>query len=456
MGVLLLAKKHHQDVALSATAIVLIVSAGAIRELDLFYCSIGTRREVRFVSCCHLHSPSFSSSLCSSASWFYQRDEHPTEQNNDREISAANAVTGFRHCLLHNLVDTPSSPTDETPVPDQELQAALAPSVVTAAAIFRPSLMIQILANPVVSPCAPTPAAADPDEISVVMSQRALDRTGIETPIQTRTTSRPTTCLSFWLLLLFSSSVHGITYNCINKTYPSSSCCSGEITLDPTMTTIAAHAFDGCSGLNGSLIIPSSVTIIFYAAFQGCSGFTGSLIFPSSLTFIDTYAFYHCYGFTGSLTIPSSVTTIGIGAFTGCSGFNGSLTLPSSVTSISNHAFYGCSGFTSAVTFPNSVTTVGRTPFYLNRCQWLSCCSSCTLTGAQMCQCDSSCNGICQTTFFPTQQPVAQPSHMPTFAPTVLVKYGFGVIFGDSGILNRDQAILVSFYRDLERSESTC
>jgi hypothetical protein len=379
-----------------------------------------------------------------------QRDEHVTEHRKDGEISAANAITGFRH--------------------------------------FRPVLMIQILANPVLPPYAPLPTSEfEADEISVVMvSQGTL---GKGQRIQTRTTSRPTISLSLWLLLLFSSSVHGITLNCINKNTPSSSCCSGEITLDPTMTSIAVNAFNGCSGLNGSLIIPSSVTTIgasaFYFcggltaltlpssvttigtsafngcsgltgfltlpssvttigvwAFNGCSGFTGSLTLPSSLTTIADYAFRLCSGFTGSLTIPSSVTTIGRYAFAYCSRFTGSLTLPSSVTAIGNSAFDGCSGFTSAVTFPNSVATLGTTPFASNKCNWLSCCSSCTLTGAQICFCASpSCSGVCAASF---------PSFAPSTSP---ILFGFYVKFGDNGILGSGKAILVDYLRDAKRGD---
>jgi hypothetical protein len=313
----------------------------------------------------------------------------------------------------------------------------------------------------------------------------------------------------------FSSSVHGITHNCINKNTPSSSCCSGEITLDPTMTTIAANAFDGCSNLTGSLTLPSSVTVIGNYAFRGCTGFTGSLTIPSSVTTIGNFAFEICFGFTGSLTLatPSSLTSIGNDAFSHCSGFTGSLTIPSSVTSIGDFAFYDCSGFTgsltlpssvttiggkafrnsagftSAVTFPNSVTSLASDAFSYNRCNWISCCDSCGLTGAQMCLCDSSCNGVCQTTFFPTQQPTLLPSSSPSISslpsvspsslpsvspssvpsvspsslpsvsptshPTILRPplFGFGVKISDVAILSSGKAILVDYLRDAKRGE---
>jgi hypothetical protein len=154
-----------------------------------------------------------------------------------------------------------------------------------------PAPTIPMLAYPVFHPRA---SAADLYDISVVMMRQGT-HARIPAKTQTRTTSRPRICIPFWLLLLCSSTVHGITYNCINKTNPSSSCCSGEITLDPTMTSIANNAFDGCSGLTGSLIIPSSVTTIGYYAFQGCSGFTGSLTIPSSVTAIWNGAFQGCW-----------------------------------------------------------------------------------------------------------------------------------------------------------------
>jgi hypothetical protein len=217
-------------------------------------------------------------------------------------------------------------------------------------------------------------------------------------------------------LLSFPPFVHGITYNCVNKSYPSSSCCSGEISLDPTITIIETNAFYGCTGLTGSLIIPSSVTSIETNAFRRCSGFTGSLIIPSSVTQILGSAFADCSGFTGSLIIPSSVTLIYNTAFYGCSGFNGTLIIPSSVTYIGKMAFSGCSNFSRGITFPNSGSR-GVRVFEYNQCNWISCCSNCTLTGVGMCICDSSpCRGFCSTTFFPTFQPTAQPSFRPTIS----------------------------------------
>jgi hypothetical protein len=419
-------------------------------------------------------------------------DSPAIEDSRNESISAPRKMIQAAAAVVIGFSRLSVEPPSAVAVAEQELQAASPTTVATlAASCFRPALMIKILVNPVIPSLAP-PLAAEADEIPVVMvSQGTLDR-GRRT--QAGTTSRPTISLSLWLVLLFSSSVHGITLNCTNKNTPSSSCCAGEITLDPTMTIIAANAFDGCSGLTGSLTlpssvttiggwaffgcgftgsltIPSSVTTISIAAFYGCSGFTGSLTIPSSVTTIGDYAFYQCYGFTGSLTLPSSVTTIGTSAFYQCYGFTGSLTLPSSVTTIGNSAFQSCTGFTSAVTFPNSVTTLGTSPFASNKCDWLSCCSSCTLPGAQMCLCSSpSCSGVCPSfapstspsfapstspSFAPSTSPSFAPSTSPSFAPSAspfsAIVFGFGVKFGDQRILGSGKAILVDYLRDTKR-----
>jgi hypothetical protein len=101
--------------------------------------------------------------------------------------AAAASVIGF--CRLS--VEPPSA----VAVAEQELQAASPTAVATLAArCYRPAL-IQVLANHVIPPCAPPPAA-EADEISVVMVnqyQGTLDR-GQRT--QTRATSRATTSLS--------------------------------------------------------------------------------------------------------------------------------------------------------------------------------------------------------------------------------------------------------------------
>jgi hypothetical protein len=85
-----------------------------------------------------------------------------------------------------------------------------------------------------------------------------------------------------------------------------------------------------------------------------------------------------------------------------------------------------------------------------------------------MCLCSSpSCSGVCQTTFYPTEQPTNRPSISPSFAPSASpsfapsaspspahpIVFGFGIKFGDNGILSSGKAILVDYLRDAKRGE---
>ena len=88
-----------------------------------------------------------------------------------------------------------------------------------------------------------------------------------------------------------------------------------EIARGFTVTTMAASAFSGCTGLT-SVVIPKSVTNIAANAFTGCSGIT-SVTIPNSVTSIGLEAFSDCISLA-SITIPSSVTSIGRRVFTAC------------------------------------------------------------------------------------------------------------------------------------------
>ena len=126
------------------------------------------------------------------------------------------------------------------------------------------------------------------------------------------------------------------------------------------LTSIANHAFDGCSNLVSVIdYLPESITSIGDYAFYNCSGLTGSINLPEALTTIGEGAFYNCTGITGSLVIPDNVTVIGMYAFRECSGLDGTLTIGNSVTEIGGNAFYHCYGLTGELTIPNSVQTIG-------------------------------------------------------------------------------------------------
>jgi hypothetical protein len=101
MSLLRLKKIHHRDIALVAMVTILFALV-AIGALYVSYHLTDTEREVL---------SAFPLALCLSSHLSFsflvdQRDDHGTEHNKNREIFAANAVTGFRHCLLQKDLPT--------------------------------------------------------------------------------------------------------------------------------------------------------------------------------------------------------------------------------------------------------------------------------------------------------------------------------------------------------------
>ena len=133
---------------------------------------------------------------------------------------------------------------------------------------------------------------------------------------------------------------------------------SGVFSMPSGVTTIAAYAFFGCTGLTG-VTLPSRLTTIPKGCFRGCTGLT-ALTIPSTVTAINSEAFYGCTGLT-QMEIPSGVTAISIDVFHDCTGLT-SVSLPSSITTINNSAFQGCTAL-PAITIPSAVTTIGTYAF---------------------------------------------------------------------------------------------
>ena len=146
-----------------------------------------------------------------------------------------------------------------------------------------------------------------------------------------------------------------------------SSNCSQLIKNNPSLasvtiedaTSIADHAFSGCSGLT-SINISTSVTSIGKAAFKDCSGLSKAMVIPSNVTEIADETFMGCSSLP-SVRLTSNVTSIGNHAFDGCKAFT-SFAFTPKITSIGNSAFRNCSGL-SSIKLQSKVAQLGDYAF---------------------------------------------------------------------------------------------
>ena len=102
-----------------------------------------------------------------------------------------------------------------------------------------------------------------------------------------------------------------------------------EVTIGDGVTSVAASAFNGCTGLE-------KVCINDLAAWCGIDfgdEYANPLYYANNLYLNDELL--------TELSIPNSVTSIGDYAFNGCTVLT-SITIPNSVTSISDNTFAGC------------------------------------------------------------------------------------------------------------------
>ena len=136
------------------------------------------------------------------------------------------------------------------------------------------------------------------------------------------------------------------------------SACSGEVSIDNSVTSIGEDAFKNNLNLT-SIIIPSSVNSIGRAAFWGTSLTT--IVIPNGVTSISDELFRTTATLT-SVTIPNTVTSIGDAAF-GNTGLT-SIAIPNSMRSIGASAFENTS--LNSVIIPNGVTSLGAKAFKNN------------------------------------------------------------------------------------------
>lgn len=118
---------------------------------------------------------------------------------------------------------------------------------------------------------------------------------------------------------------------CLNSDF------TGEYTVSSGTTTVASHAFRGCSMLT-SVVLPSTVTSL-----------------PGSSTFENCSAL-------ASVNIPEGVTSLGMYAFSGCTSLMG-IDLPSTMSSLGSYCLAECSAIDSIVCRATTPPTANGSTF---------------------------------------------------------------------------------------------
>lgn len=142
-----------------------------------------------------------------------------------------------------------------------------------------------------------------------------------------------------------------------------------SVTLPPSIVSIAAQAFQGCTSL-ANFMISGNVTSIGSYAFQACSNLT-TIDIPASVTSIGDGPFAACGSMVSILVDPLSSSLSSLSGvlydfnkqeLIQCpAGMTGELIMPASVTQIRSLAFQNSK--LSAITIGSGVTTVGSDTF---------------------------------------------------------------------------------------------
>lgn len=150
------------------------------------------------------------------------------------------------------------------------------------------------------------------------------------------------------------------------------------VSISDSVTNIGNNIFGGCTSLSGIWVNTANPSyssdsrgvlfdkekLVLYRAPEAISN---SYTIPSGVRYINKDAFFGCGKLT-AVTIPTGVTYIGEGAFYHCESL-ASINIPSGVTGIEAYAFCGCTALKS-ISIPNSVQSIGEFAFY--RCSNLS------------------------------------------------------------------------------------
>lgn len=127
------------------------------------------------------------------------------------------------------------------------------------------------------------------------------------------------------------------------------------------LTTIGAHAFEGCTALaefcsDTAFVLPTKLTTIGEAAFKGCKSIKKVDFTDTKLTSLGASAFENCTGIR-DLSPGKTLALISDRAFSGCTSL-ASINFVNGVNmTIGSHAFEGCIGLKQLV-LPQSVVEV--------------------------------------------------------------------------------------------------
>lgn len=127
------------------------------------------------------------------------------------------------------------------------------------------------------------------------------------------------------------------------------------------LTTIGAHAFEGCTALaefcsDTAFVLPTKLTTIGEAAFKGCKSIKKVDFTDTKLTSLGASAFENCTGIR-DLAPGKTLALISDRAFAGCTSLS-SINFVNGVNmTIGSHAFEGCIGLKQLV-LPQSVVEV--------------------------------------------------------------------------------------------------
>ena len=189
----------------------------------------------------------------------------------------------------------------------------------------------------------------------------------------------------------------GGTYTISGGYVASSSNCSGDVTLDPSVVGVTPNAtptasshigFENNPGLT-SITIPAGAAVSSISAggaFYNDTALATVNILGGSPTSVGSLTFSHCASLR-SINLPNSISFIGQQAFEYDISLT-SISLPTSLTNISTEAFW-YSGLTS-FTMPNTVTTLGNAVLYSTPIQSLSLSTGLTTISSQDFQHDTA------------------------------------------------------------------